>query len=45
MVRLHPDGPLFVGDQVATPGELEALLDPAWYTRHVPEVLERVAGL
>jgi len=25
--------------------ELEALLDPAWYTRHVPEVMERVAAL
>ena len=24
---------------------LEALLDPAWYTRHVPEVMERVAAL
>jgi adenylosuccinate lyase len=26
-------------------GELEALLDPTWYTRHVPEVMERVAAL
>jgi adenylosuccinate lyase len=25
--------------------ELGALLDPAWYTRHVPEVMERVAAL
>jgi adenylosuccinate lyase len=25
--------------------ELEALLDPAWYTRHVPEVMTRVAAL
>jgi adenylosuccinate lyase len=26
-------------------GALGALLDPAWYTRHVPEVMERVAAL
>jgi adenylosuccinate lyase len=25
--------------------ELEALMDPSWYTRHVPEVMERVAAL
>ena len=25
--------------------DLEALLDPTWYTRHVPEVMERVAAL
>ncbi len=25
--------------------EVEALFDPAWYTRHVPELMERVAGL
>jgi hypothetical protein len=25
--------------------ELWALLDPAWYTRHVPEVMTRVAAL
>jgi adenylosuccinate lyase len=25
--------------------ELGALLDPAWYTRHVPELMERVAAL
>jgi adenylosuccinate lyase len=25
--------------------EIEALLDPAWYTRHVPELMERVAAL
>jgi adenylosuccinate lyase len=27
------------------PGDLRALLDPSWYTRHVPEVMERVAAL
>ena len=26
-------------------GELDALLDPTWYTRHVPEVMERVTAL
>ena len=25
--------------------ELDALFDPAWYTRHVREVMERVAAL
>jgi len=25
--------------------DLEGLLDPTWYTRHVPEVMERVAAL
>ena len=25
--------------------EVAALLDPAWYTRHVPELMERVAAL
>ena len=25
--------------------ELAALLDPAWYTRHVPELMQRVAAL
>ncbi len=27
------------------PDELAALLDPAWYTRHVPRLMERVAAL
>ena len=27
------------------PADLQALLDPAWYTRHVPEVMERVKAL
>jgi adenylosuccinate lyase len=27
------------------PADLQALLDPSWYTRHVPEVMERVAAL
>jgi adenylosuccinate lyase len=27
------------------PDDLRALLDPSWYTRHVPEVMERVAAL
>jgi adenylosuccinate lyase len=27
------------------PEEVRALMDPAWYTRHVPEVMERVAAL
>jgi hypothetical protein len=25
--------------------ELAALLDPSWYTRHVPRLMERVAAL
>ena len=25
--------------------DLDALLDPTWYIRHVPEVMERVAAL
>ncbi len=31
--------------QMVSKAELDALLDPTWYTRHVPEVLKRVAGL
>jgi adenylosuccinate lyase len=27
------------------PAALEALFDPGWYVRHVPEVMERVAAL
>jgi adenylosuccinate lyase len=27
------------------PDEVRALMDPAWYTRHVPEVMQRVAAL
>jgi len=27
------------------PEEVRALMDPAWYTRHVPEVMRRVAAL
>ncbi len=27
------------------PEEVRALMDPSWYTRHVPEVMERVAAL
>ena len=25
--------------------ELRALLDPSWYTRHVPAIMDRVAAL
>ncbi len=28
-----------------SPEELQALLDPSWYTRHVPALMERVAAL
>ena len=45
----RPLGELLAGDPEVTErldaGALEALLDPAWYTRHVPEVMERVAAL
>ncbi len=30
---------------VLPPDEIAALMDPAWYTRHVPELMERVAAL
>jgi adenylosuccinate lyase len=30
---------------VLAPDELAALLDPSWYTRHVPALMERVAAL
>ena len=30
---------------VIAPDELESLLDPSWYTRHVPALMERVAAL
>ena len=45
----RPLGELLAADPEVTAvlpaAELEALLDPTWYTRHVPEVLERVAAL
>ena len=45
----RPLGELLAGDPDVTEhldaAALEALLDPAWYTRHVPEVMERVAAL
>ena len=45
----RPLGELLAADPEVTavlpPAELEALLDPTWYTRHVPELLERVAAL
>ena len=45
----RPLGELLAGDPDVTEHldavALEALLDPAWYTRHVPEVMERVAAL
>jgi adenylosuccinate lyase len=45
----RPLGELLADDPDVTEhldaGALEALLDPAWYTRHVPEVMERVAAL
>ena len=30
---------------VISTADIDALLDPTWYTRHVPEVMERVAAL
>ncbi len=45
----RPLGELLAGDpevvEVLPPGELAALLDPSWYTRHVPELMERVESL
>ena len=45
----RPLGDLLAEDPEVTavipPEELEALLDPDWYTRHVPELMERVAAL
>jgi adenylosuccinate lyase len=45
----RPLGDLLAEDPEVTavipPEELEALLDPSWYTRHVPELMERVAAL
>jgi adenylosuccinate lyase len=45
----RPLGELLAGDQDVAAhlpaADLEALLDPAWYTRHVPEVMERVKAL
>ena len=42
-------GDLLVADPevtaVISTGDIEALLDPTWYTRHVPEVMQRVAAL
>jgi 3-carboxy-cis,cis-muconate cycloisomerase len=44
-----PLGELLAGDPEVTavmPAENVAeLLDPAWYTRHVPELMQRVAAL
>jgi adenylosuccinate lyase len=45
----RPLGELLAADEEVTAvipaAEVAALLDPAWYTRHVPELMERVAGL
>jgi adenylosuccinate lyase len=45
----RPLGELLAGDpeviEHLDAGALGALLDPDWYTRHVPEVMERVAAL
>jgi adenylosuccinate lyase len=45
----RPLGELLAADPDVTEhldaAALGALLDPAWYTRHVPEVMERVAAL
>ncbi|WP_281426200.1 adenylosuccinate lyase [Miltoncostaea oceani] len=45
----RPLGDLLAEDDEVTAvipaAEVAALLDPAWYTRHVPELMERVAGL
>jgi adenylosuccinate lyase len=45
----RPLGDLLAEDPEVTavipPEELEALLDPSWYIRHVPELMERVAAL
>jgi adenylosuccinate lyase len=45
----RPLGELLAGDEDVAArlpaADLEALLDPAWYTRHVPEVMERVKTL
>jgi len=45
----RPLGELLAADPEVTAhlpaAEVAALLDPAWYTRHVPELMERVAAL
>jgi adenylosuccinate lyase len=45
----RPLGELLAADPevaaVMSPEELQALLDPSWYTRHVPALMERVAAL
>jgi len=45
----RPLGDLLAADDEVTAvmpaADLAALLDPAWYTRHVPELMERVAAL
>ena len=45
----RPLGELLAADPevaaVISPEELQALLDPSWYTRHVPALMERVAAL
>jgi adenylosuccinate lyase len=45
----RPLGELLAEDPEVTavlaPDELAALLDPSWYTRHVPALMERVAAL
>jgi adenylosuccinate lyase len=42
-------GDLLAADEevtaVISTADIDALLDPTWYTRHVPEVMERVAAL
>ena len=45
----RPLGELLAADPEVTAAltadDVEALLDPAWYTRHVPELMQRVAAL
>jgi adenylosuccinate lyase len=45
----RPLGELLAADPEVTAhlpaSEVAALLDPAWYTRHVPELMQRVAAL
>jgi adenylosuccinate lyase len=45
----RPLGELLAEDDGVTAvlpaGEIAALMDPSWYTRHVPELMERVAAL